>query len=104
MVQYEPVVILKFASRLYSRAHSVIASHAILGALLGALGGYSASPFIARDSPLGLSLAGAIIIGLVFFEIGREKAFKMKLEAQKILCLTAIEVNTRQSVEPTRQR
>lgn len=100
--KYDPAILQKFAAGLYSRASSIEATYLIGGLLLGA-----AAPFL--FSPLWVSIAlllggitpgaaaglGAIVGGLVGFVAGRNKAFKLRLEAQLVLCQVAIEENTR---------
>ena len=87
-MEYDPKVIVEFASRLYARANSVIATYTILGVLVGAGAG----------SALGHgagALIGAVIVGSIGYSMGSEKAFQYKLQAQMALCQVKIEANTR---------
>jgi hypothetical protein len=116
MTQYDPNVIYKFATRLYSRAQSLVLVHTLIGILIGGSLGkaYStyteitASPSNAVLSTFGLgqpaqssppttdwTLIGVLIVGLVGFWIGWNKAFILKLQAQTALCQAKIEENTK---------
>lgn len=121
MTQYDQKVIYKFATRLYSRAQVLVLVYTMAGALIGGCLGkaYSvytevtASPSNAVLSALntwGLApapqpappqpttdwpLIGILVVGLLGFSIGWNKAFLMKLQAQTALCQAKIEENTR---------
>ena len=119
MTSYDPNVIYKFATRLYGRAQILVLIHTLIGVLIGGCLGkaYSAytevtaSPSNALLSSLGLAqavqpsppttnwtLIGILIVGLLGFWIGWNKAFILKLQAQTALCQAKIEENTRNSV------
>ena len=95
MADYDPEILHKFANRLYSRANATVAAYTIIGALIGALGGYA----------LGLQLGGGGVVvllglalfGIIGFVLGSEKAFELKLRAQMVLALAQIEKNTAKS-------
>jgi hypothetical protein len=124
MTQYDPKVIYKFATRLYSRAQTLVLSHTLIGALVGGILGKAYSAYVAAvttwnnmaASPsntflgaLGMgrsnpqpslppttdwTLIGILIVGLIGFWIGWNKAFILKLQAQTALCQAKIEENT----------
>lgn len=101
MVQYDPAVIKEFAERLYRRANGLAIGYAIRGFILTAAVGLLAF------SLSGGRLSGAEVIFIggiagvlgagVGWSIGRERGFKLRLEAQQALCQLAIEANTRAS-------
>jgi hypothetical protein len=108
MAEYEPRIIQKFADRLYRRAKIATVVSTIAGVLFGCMNGLgltlSAVGFSleegGRDATTILvpaligALGGAAILGLVFFLLGRNQAFRLKVEAQKTLCQLKIEENT----------
>lgn len=87
-MQYDPKVIVEFASKLYSRARSVVLTYTILGVLVGAGAGGALGKGIG-------ALIGAIIGGAVGYSIGSERAFQYRLQAQTALCQVQIESNSR---------
>jgi hypothetical protein len=90
-VQYDRSVIQTFANSLYAQANSIIAVCTIIGVVIGGVGGY----FVPIDDMQGiLAGGGAIIVGLIGFQIGRQRAFALKLQAQTALCQAKIEENT----------
>lgn len=116
MTQYDPNVIHKFATRLYSRAQLLVLTYTLVGVLIGgslgkAYGAYTeitASPSSTLLSAFGYSqaapppppttnwtLIGILVVGLLGFGIGWNKAFILKLQAQTALCQAKIEENTR---------
>lgn len=100
--QYDPKVLQKFADDLYSRARSIVISSCLIYGLLGYLVPWAAFSFIPRTGDSSTALANltwfiCIFAALIGFAIGRQKAFKLKLQAQQILCQMQIEANTRQS-------
>jgi len=122
MAQYDPKVIYKFATRLYSRAQVLVLVYTLLGLLIGAglgkvytaytelnttpsnmllnafgLGQLSSQP---NPYPTNWTLIGALTAGLLGFWIGWNKAFILKLQAQTALCQAKIEENT--NPNPTR--
>ncbi len=97
VITYDAEIILKFASRLYSRAASIVYTYTLFGAILGALFGgifFNITKLNRDFAPLFGILGGAILFGLIGFSIARERAFKLKLEAQNALCQVQIEKNT----------
>ena len=86
--EYSPDVIQAFANKLYSQANSMIAAYALLGAVIGAVGGYIILQMMG-------AIIGLIIVGLLGFSMGQSKAFTLKLQAQTALCQVQTEKNTR---------
>jgi hypothetical protein len=116
MTQYDPNVIYKFATRLYGRAQALVLVHTLIGVLIGGCLGkvYSAyaevtaSPSNAVLGAFGFgqsvqpsppttnwTLIGILVVGMLGFWIGWNKAFILKLQAQTALCQAKIEENTR---------
>jgi hypothetical protein len=115
MTDYDSKVIHKFATRLYGRAQTLVLVHTLIGALIGGCLGkaYSAytevtaSPSTAifgailgqsiQPSPptTNWTLIGILVVGLIGFWLGWNKAFVLKLQAQTALCQAKIEENTR---------
>ena len=96
MSTYDPEIIQKFADRLYARSVGVIFVSAALGVLIGLVAG----PFIQQALPPKLALAlpewaTAVVLGVLGFLQGMERAFLLKLQAQSALCQLQIEKNTR---------
>ena len=99
-INYDPKIIQEFAKRLYKQAASIVIVYTVLGAILGIIiGGIIVNgTSLHRDmNPLIGILIGAAFFGLFGFSIGRERAFKLKLQAQTALCQVKIEENTRNS-------
>jgi hypothetical protein len=92
MTSYEPEIIFKFADRLYKQARTAVATMTLVGVLLGFGGGL----FLGIDklSVVG-GVVGAVVLGVVGYLAGRERAFRLKLQAQTALCQVKIEENTR---------
>ena len=111
MVTYDPQMIEKLAARLYRQARTAIISSTIGGVLFGALLGVGLGPLLTalkvyildltRQSPITPAslvagcLAGAVVFGLIGFLAGRERAFRLRVAAQTVLCQLKIEENTR---------
>lgn len=93
MPAYDPSIIEQYAERLYKKASSIVVSYTISGALLGFLPFAVLSVFDQRALILAFCLG--ISFGLVGWELGREKAFQLRLQAQTALCQAQIEANTR---------
>ena len=100
MVQYDPMIIYKFADRLYSTAKIIIVAYTFIGLLvggaIGGLGGYALEGW--DRGLLGAMVGMTVMLGLVFsligFFVGREKAYRLWLQAQTALCQVKIEENT----------
>ncbi len=94
MTNYDPSILQKFVDKLYSQARSVVATTALFLAVIGGVAGYlySASSFQIGDSYI---IGGIVFGGLIGAAIGQQRAFKYKLEAQRLLCQMQIEKNTK---------
>lgn len=91
-VAYDPDMIRDAAPRLYAAAQNFVASHALIGGIIGlAAGGMIA------DGALGLILQVGCMIALACLGgyLGHEKAQEYQLRAQTALCQLRIEENTR---------
>lgn len=102
MIQYDPKVIDEFANRLYKKARSTIAIFTVFGFLVGA--GIGGMIFLAASKAQGSGVGALIvlvILTLIGYAIGSERAFRLKLEAQTALCQVQIEQNTRQRGTPS---
>jgi uncharacterized membrane protein YebE (DUF533 family) len=103
-VVYDASLIQEFAERLYKQAGSIILSSTLLGLFGGAIAGVvvvgvSAKSLATSGTDPGGAVGIALIVGAVVggfwgFSRGRERAFKLKLEAQVALCQVQIEKNT----------
>ena len=98
MIAYDPTLIHEFAERLYKRARGVVVSYGVLGFVLGGIGGFALG--IGVSGPRGSgAMMMAVVVGIVGLAVGVvagiEKAFWLKLEAQRALCQLQTEINTR---------
>ncbi|MGC2520885.1 MAG: hypothetical protein WA373_17470 [Burkholderiales bacterium] len=94
-VTYNPEVIQEFAERLYRQARSIILSSTLLGIFGGAIVGAIGVSLIHAQQHIGVAaLIGALVVGFSGYLRGKERAFKLKLEAQVALCNVQIEKNT----------
>ena len=94
-IAYDPAVIQEFASRLYSQASSIIFISTLLALIIGALLGLGVVATVQDDDALVMIvLLGMVVGGAIGFSRGKERAFKLKLEAQVALCQVKIEKNT----------
>lgn len=93
-VDYDKSEIQIFADMLYAKAESIIWSTAILCALGGLIIGYFlGSSFGEAGIFLGIVI-GISLGGFLGYQIGTQKAYVLKLQAQIALCQVQIEVNT----------
>jgi len=93
MAAYDPSIILTFADRLYEQAAGIEGAYTMGGLVLG--GAIGAAAGAALGSSLSGGILGAIIAGLIAWNIGRQKAAALRLQAQVALCQVQIEANTR---------
>lgn len=94
-IQYDPAVILSFASALYARASTLVVTYALLGGLFGAFAGLAVGGGI--GFPAGLvPLLVLVALGAV---LGRsmaiDRANQLKLQAQTALCQVMIAEHAR---------
>ena len=94
MVQYDSKVIQEFANRLYLEAESCLWGWSLS---LGFLG-FGGASWLMRSHPnfFGV-IASTVIFASIGYAVGREQAFKLKLQAQVALCQAKIEENTRKN-------
>ena len=92
--QYDPSVILAFANSLYARAAWIILLYAVVGLTVGSAIGIAITS-TTPDSGILPVVVCSLIIGLPAVELGRQKAFALRLQAQIALCQVQIEANTR---------
>lgn len=106
MVAYDPKIISQFAERTYKKANSIITRYALIGFAVGFLLFFLIGSSLGRSSKPGGG-DGALIFLLLFLwgictlvglDIGRSKAFALKLQAQTALVMVKIEENTRATV------
>jgi hypothetical protein len=101
--QYDPTILQMYADQLYRDAKWIVFTtalrYAIIVFVLALLALMALDPrarFAPFDTPnivpVWVVTIGAFVVGA---DAGRRKAFRLKLEAQKILCNRQIELNTR---------
>lgn len=90
MIRYDPKIIQQFANGLYALAARIVAIHTFIGCIIGGGAGYALD-----NSNIILAIVGAAIIGWIGYDLGTQKAFGLKLQAQMALCQVQIEKNTR---------
>ena len=93
-VSYDPAVIKRLADSLYQRASAIVALYTTAGVLVGLMLGVSAGAF-AVGAGVGGAFIGALAGAFIGWNIGSQKAFWLKLQAQIALCQVEIEANTR---------
>jgi len=107
--EYDAKVLQVYADDLYQQARYVVFTTALRYSvmtlllslvILGAFFAYISHGYQSPDSgsQATLSILIVTIIGIaVGINEGRRKAFRLKLEAQQILCQRQIEINTRRT-------
>jgi hypothetical protein len=95
MAAYDPSVIVTFADSLYAQAATILGAYTLMGALVGAGVGAAVGSVIPDISSVVLGLVGAVFVGAVAWELRRQKAAALRLQAQVALCQVQIEANTR---------
>lgn len=107
MVAYDSQIISQFADRVYKKANLILIRYAVLGFMVGLLLFFLLASALERShKPVygGSFLALLLLLflwgfcTLVGLEIGRNKVFALKLEAQTALVMVQIEENTRPTV------
>jgi len=86
---YDAKAFDRLALKLDSRATQIVFGYGLLGLVLGI-----AVAAIFHSNVLVLAIVG-IVVGTV---AGEQRAFELRVRAQTIFCLIALETNTRQSV------
>ncbi|HEV7428219.1 MAG TPA: hypothetical protein VGQ46_17820 [Thermoanaerobaculia bacterium] len=95
MAAYDSSVIVTFADRLYQQAAGIEGAYAMAGAVVGGAVGGAIGAALPGGSALVVAVFGAAIIGVIAWQIGRQKAAALRLQAQVALCQVQIEANTR---------
>lgn len=101
--QYDPNILEIYADELYYQAKWIVFTtglrYGVVAFVLGLGALFILDPRARLDlfSAPGMVLvwAAAIVALIAGLDVGRRKAFRLKLEAQKILCDRQIELNTR---------
>ena len=93
-VTYDTNVMVQSAEKLYSRANGIAFGYGLRGVFLGGVAGLGVG--VAARSEVLLFIVGGLVVGLLIgLNIGWEKAFSLRLEAQRTLCMLQTEINTR---------
>lgn len=95
MAKYDPTIIQKFADKLYSQANLIIILYLLIGAGLGAAGGYALRATLPGDP----TVIAAVVCGMIGLALGLQRSFMLKVQAQTALCQIQIEENTRQQTQ-----
>jgi len=90
IVTYDARLVQEYAHRLHRSATQLVVTYAFGGALTGASLG-----FIVRD--LQPTILATMLVAVIGYLVGRDKALRLKLEAQLALCQVEIEQHARQS-------
>lgn len=100
-IRYNRSILQQHADALYDQADGIVLSYAVSyafafaagGLLGGTVTGYAFETDIATSVFLGVVVAG--VIGLVVgWQVGERAAFRLRLQAQELLCQMMIERNT----------
>lgn len=94
MAAYDPSVILTFADKLYEQAAGIEGAYTMAGVVVGGLIGAVLGGAVAGSSLTG-GVFAAVLVGAMAWQIGRQKAAALRLQAQVALCQLQIEANTR---------
>jgi uncharacterized integral membrane protein len=101
--EYDADIIRQQADLLYAEAERAVLASMIIMGILGVLVGTVAFYFLSDRNEalsivlvLGVPIAGAVIGAT----LGQGRAFKLRSQAQQLLVLVAIELNTRKAVSP----
>ena len=97
MTKYDPAVIQEFADRLYLRAATIVIFYTFIGIVVGGIGGFLAGAYWKGYDPRLIAVLGLLLMGLFGYAYGRERSFRLRLEAQTALCQVRIEENTRKA-------
>jgi hypothetical protein len=89
--EYDSNILQKYADGLYRRAATVLWSSSLAGLFFGLCAWAILANVRPPDVYWFLAPAG-LVVGFFW---GRDKAFKLRLEAQRTLCQVQIEMNTR---------
>lgn len=92
MASYDPQILQRFADRLYARAAALWLLYGAIGAAVGGLLGFGLAKYLEFPMFLVVTAIGGGVVGAI---IGYERAFTLRLEAQRTLCVLQTEINTR---------
>ncbi len=99
-IHYDREVIYNFAEAMYAKAKSMIISETVKYAFIGSIVFFMVTAFGLRSmNPSSFMymlsfVLGGVIAGYFGYQSGQMKAFHLKLEAQRALCLVQMEINT----------
>jgi hypothetical protein len=99
--QYDAAILQQFADDLYARARWIVFTTALVYTFVGFGGSAVLAAFVETSQHVPETTGNGVILffTLLFCAIGinsgRSKAFRMKLQAQEILCQRQIEINLR---------
>jgi hypothetical protein len=101
--KYDPDILQQYADRLYKKANSIVVWDTIIGVLAGIAAAMILVRLEARGAPEvsdpSMAPLGLVIVGIVLgYIVGSQRAFTLRLEAQRTLCQMQIEHNTRPSL------
>jgi outer membrane lipoprotein SlyB len=92
-VAYDPKVLQQVVNGLYAQARSVLLVGALIGLVLGALGG---STLARLYGGLAQGTGAGAILGVLFgYAAAQSRAFSLRAQAQTLLLQLEIEKNTR---------
>jgi hypothetical protein len=102
-IDYDPSISQQYADQLYRQAKWIVFGTAlrygfITLLVLGILAAVAASLNPTNANPPALGIAVVVGLGIGIFagiDAGKRKCFKLKLQAQQLLCQRKIELNTR---------
>lgn len=101
--EYDAEIIRQQADQLYAEADRAVLASMIIMGILGVLVGAAAFYFLSDKNEalsivlvLGVPIAGAVLGAT----LGEGRAFKLRSQAQQLLVLVAIEMNTRKAITP----
>jgi hypothetical protein len=96
MIPYDPQLIQRFAAHRCLVAKGMVLVYVLAGVVIGGIAGLAVGRLVGDSGAAGIHAAvGAVLIGLAGFPTGLEKSFKMRAEAQRLLCMLQIEENSR---------
>ena len=95
MAAYDPQILQKFADRLYARAAGLTLLYAAFGVAIGGVLGFGFARYIDYAPFFIVAAVAGALIGAMN---GYEKAFTLRLEAQRTLCVLQTEMNTRRDM------
>jgi FtsH-binding integral membrane protein len=84
------------STELAERADLILLGSAVAYGAVGLAAGVIVNHFVSADSFV-IAIVGAVLGGATGYAIGRQKAFEIRLRAQMIACLMAIEASVRRT-------